>query len=269
MVRWSVNAATGMTSSDAPRARSEKMTIGSLRTRSSSTPACSDTSANGSVSRATRMPICNGVACSSSAAVSGSARLVICAPNAVTVSEIQSFRKSGERQSPRNERRNQRCKRSIATPVGTATHAVPPFARARRMRAAVHLDRRKSEGRKGLAPVAAPTAPVPAANPAGQPGGVLLEDGDAGGNAAARRGQAAHAIGMHAPAPAHACARLGGVRAGVVVGGHGLHPRISNQNGAQCTGWRGNSPARCSAGGARSIALSRICHGRPEPPRRE
>ena len=79
--------------------------IGSLRTRSSSTPACSDTSANGSVSSATRMPICSGVACSSSAAVSGSARLVICAPNAVTVSDSHSRRKSGSRHRPRRLRR--------------------------------------------------------------------------------------------------------------------------------------------------------------------
>ena len=82
------------------------MTIGSLRTRSSSTPACSETSANGSVSSATRTPICIGVACSSTAAVSGSARLVICAPNDVIVSDVHSCRKSGERQSPRNERPN-------------------------------------------------------------------------------------------------------------------------------------------------------------------
>ena len=100
----SVYAAMGMTSSAVPRARFEAMTIGNLRTRSSSTPACKDTSANGSVSSATRMPICNGVACKSSAAVSGSARLVICAPNAVTVSDVQSVRKSGESQSPRNVR---------------------------------------------------------------------------------------------------------------------------------------------------------------------
>ena len=70
------------------------MTIGSLRTRSSSTPACSDTSANGSVSSATSTPICIGVACSSTAAVSGSARLVICAPNAVIVIDVHRRRKS-------------------------------------------------------------------------------------------------------------------------------------------------------------------------------
>ena len=45
------------------------------------------------------MPICSGVACSSSAAVSGSARFVICAPNDVIVSDVQSFRNSGLRQS--------------------------------------------------------------------------------------------------------------------------------------------------------------------------
>ena len=44
-----------MASSAAPRAMSQTMTTGSLRTRSISTPACSDTSANGSVSSATRI----------------------------------------------------------------------------------------------------------------------------------------------------------------------------------------------------------------------
>ena len=88
------------------------MTIGSLRTRSSSTPACSDTSANGSVSSATRMPICSGVACSSSAAVNGSARLVICAPNDVIVSDSHSRRKSGSRHRPRRLRRAVRAMRS-------------------------------------------------------------------------------------------------------------------------------------------------------------
>ena len=88
---------------------SAAMMIGSLRTRSSSTPACSDTSANGSVSSATRMPICSGVACSSSAAVSGSARLVICAPNDVIVSDSHSRRKSGSRHRPRKLRRSSAC----------------------------------------------------------------------------------------------------------------------------------------------------------------
>ena len=47
---------------------SARMTIGSLRTRSISTPAWRLTSANGSVSSATSTPICHGVACSSTAA---------------------------------------------------------------------------------------------------------------------------------------------------------------------------------------------------------
>src|SRR6185437_5513999 len=67
--------------------------------------ACSDTSANGSVSSATRMPISSGVADSSSAAVSGSARLVTCAPNAVIVDDAKMRRKSAERHRPRNRRR--------------------------------------------------------------------------------------------------------------------------------------------------------------------
>ena len=82
------------------------ITIGSLRTRSSSTPACRLTSAKGSVSSATRIPICIGVALSSNAAVSGNARLVICAPKDVIVSEAHSFRKSAESHRPRKRRRS-------------------------------------------------------------------------------------------------------------------------------------------------------------------
>ena len=93
-----------MASSATPRPMSETITIGSLRTRSISTPACRLTSANGSVSSATSTPICHGVACSSTAAVSGNARFVICAPNDVIVSEVQSFMNSGLRQRPRKRR---------------------------------------------------------------------------------------------------------------------------------------------------------------------
>ena len=90
-----VYAATGIASSATPRPMSATITIGSLRTRSISTPACRLTSANGSVSSATSTPICHGVACSSTAAVSGSARFVICAPNDVIVDDSQSFMNSG------------------------------------------------------------------------------------------------------------------------------------------------------------------------------
>ena len=76
-----------------------------------------DTSANGNVSSATSTPIWNGVACSSSAAVRGSARLVTCAPNAVIVSDVHSLRKSGERQSPPNVLRNSLCSVSMDAPV--------------------------------------------------------------------------------------------------------------------------------------------------------
>src|SRR5262245_17566802 len=50
------------------------------------------------------MPICIGVAASITAAVSGSARFVICAPNEVIVSDVQSFTNSGLRHRPRNVR---------------------------------------------------------------------------------------------------------------------------------------------------------------------
>ncbi len=50
------------------------------------------------------MPICHGVAASITAAVSGSARLVICAPNAVTVIDDHSFMNSRSRQRPVKKR---------------------------------------------------------------------------------------------------------------------------------------------------------------------
>ena len=99
-------AAAGIASSASPRPQLAAITIGSLRTRSISTPACRLTSANGSVSSATRMPICIGVADSITAAVSGSARLVICAPKAVIVIDDHSFMNSGSRQRPVNRRAN-------------------------------------------------------------------------------------------------------------------------------------------------------------------
>ena len=107
------HAVSGIASSAMPRPTSAAMMTGSLRTRSSSTPACRLTSANGSVSSATRMPICIGVALSNSAAVNGSARLVICAPNDVMVSDTQSLRKLAESHRPRKLRRIQRCNRSV------------------------------------------------------------------------------------------------------------------------------------------------------------
>ena len=55
---------------------SPAMYTGSLRTRSSHTPAGNENSANGTTSIAVRMPICVGVACSSTAAVSGNASSV-------------------------------------------------------------------------------------------------------------------------------------------------------------------------------------------------
>ena len=54
---------------------------GSLRTRSSHTPVGSENSTNGTISIAVRRPICVGEACSSTAAVSGSASSVTWPPN--------------------------------------------------------------------------------------------------------------------------------------------------------------------------------------------
>jgi hypothetical protein len=54
---------------------------GSLRTRSSSTPPGSENSTKGTISIAVSRPICVGLACSSTAAVSGSASIVTCPPS--------------------------------------------------------------------------------------------------------------------------------------------------------------------------------------------
>jgi hypothetical protein len=126
-----VNAAIGISASATPRPTSAAMMIGSFRQRSSRTPACSDTSANGSVSSATSTPICIGVADSISAAVSGNARLVICAPNDEIVSDPHIRRKSADNHSPRNVRRSSRCDAFMLGPFSlAATLVATPVARA-------------------------------------------------------------------------------------------------------------------------------------------
>ena len=72
----------------------------SFEPRSIHTPANNPSSPNGSTSSATSTPICQGLACSSSAAVSGKARLVICDPKVVIVNDPHNLRKSALRNSP-------------------------------------------------------------------------------------------------------------------------------------------------------------------------
>ena len=76
------------------------MMIGSFRTRSISTPACSENNENGSASSATSVPIWAGVASSMITAVSGSASIVIWPPKLVTVDDSHISRKSRCASSP-------------------------------------------------------------------------------------------------------------------------------------------------------------------------
>src|SRR5439155_296093 len=95
---------SGTASKARARAMSDHTMIGSLGARSTSTPANRPKSANGSASSAVRTPISSGVASSSRAPVSGSARKVICPPKWVMVSELHSRTKSPLRHSPLNAR---------------------------------------------------------------------------------------------------------------------------------------------------------------------
>ena len=65
---------------------------GNFRTRSSHTPAGSDSNANGASSNAIKNPICVGVALSNVAAVNGNANMVICAPKWVITTEAKMRR---------------------------------------------------------------------------------------------------------------------------------------------------------------------------------
>jgi hypothetical protein len=63
-----------------------------LRTRSSQTPEGSESSTKGRISIAVSRPICVGVACSSTAAVSGSASIVIWPPKELIRIEVHRRR---------------------------------------------------------------------------------------------------------------------------------------------------------------------------------
>ena len=80
---------TAMASTNSP-----PMTTGSLRTRSSHTPAGSENNANGSTSAAVSRPICIGDACSSNAAVSGNANKVTWPPSELISTDSQRRRYS-------------------------------------------------------------------------------------------------------------------------------------------------------------------------------
>jgi hypothetical protein len=67
-------------------------TTGSLRMRSSQTPVGSDSNTNGSVSIIVSMPIWLALALSMTAAVSGNASMVICAPNELISIDVHKRR---------------------------------------------------------------------------------------------------------------------------------------------------------------------------------
>ena len=84
--------ASGTLATKSASSASPQMYTGSLRTRSSQTPAGNENSTNGTTSIAVSTPICVGVACSSTAAVSGSASIVTCAPNELMKIDVQRRR---------------------------------------------------------------------------------------------------------------------------------------------------------------------------------
>ena len=61
---------------------------GSLRTRSSQTPAGSEKSRKGNNAAKVRKPICVGVACKSTAAVRGKASMLICPPRLLSKVDV-------------------------------------------------------------------------------------------------------------------------------------------------------------------------------------
>ena len=92
MDSWCIHHASGMLAAPSASVISPAMYTGSLRTRSSHTPDGSENSTKGSSSMVVSAPICVGVACSSTAAVSGSASIMICAPNELVSTEVHRRR---------------------------------------------------------------------------------------------------------------------------------------------------------------------------------
>jgi hypothetical protein len=165
----------------------------------------------------------------------------------VTVSEIQSFRKSGERQSPRNERRSQRCMRSMLKiqfdPIQTTKKddTVPDCGSSENARKGeiAHLPGSRRTSRRG------------------KPDGRLLRNADdCVRNAANSRRRHAHsAPPMCAPRRTHAQVRRrrGGKAA---FGGHRVHPRTQGKTSDHS---RRAAAGRATSGGAARPAIREVC----------
>ena len=89
--------ASGMLATISASIDSPATYTGSLRTRSSHTPDGSENSTKGAISIALSRPICVGVACSSTAAVSGSASIVTWPPKELIRIELHSRRYTASR----------------------------------------------------------------------------------------------------------------------------------------------------------------------------
>ena len=92
MVSQPIHHASGTLATTRASVASPTMYTGSLRTRSSHTPEGSENSTKGTISIAVSRPICVGEACSSSAAVSGSASRVTWPPKELIRIELHKRR---------------------------------------------------------------------------------------------------------------------------------------------------------------------------------
>jgi len=92
-----------------------------LRTRSSQTPAGSDSSTKGSNSIAVSQPIWVGVAFSSTAAVSGMASMVTCPPRELIRMDVHSRRYTASRSRSSGARRRRSRSSNVQDLMGQAS----------------------------------------------------------------------------------------------------------------------------------------------------
>ena len=92
MASQPIHQARGTVARISPIIDSPTTYTGSLRTRSSQTPPGSEKRTNGAISIAVSKPIWVGLAFNNTAAVKGSASMVICAPKALVRMEVHSRR---------------------------------------------------------------------------------------------------------------------------------------------------------------------------------
>src|SRR5882672_6649613 len=149
MLSTSNHHASGTLAAAAAMNSSPATTTGSLRTRSSHTPAGRDSSTNGTTSMKVNTPICVGVACNNTAAVNGSASIVTWPPNELI--RIDSHRRRYMASRSRSSDGSEKCRvhapgaknasligcRDLSVPVGRIREPYPaPEAAGYRKRGA-------------------------------------------------------------------------------------------------------------------------------------